>query len=94
MIITSESEEEHDEILRKVLARARQHNIKFNPKKIQLKKSEVVCMGNVLTEHGIKPDEMKVKAVVDMPTPTSKEDVRRLIGMLNYLSPYIPTCQK
>ena len=62
MIITSESEEEHDEILRKVLARARQHNIKFNPKKIQLKKSEVVYMGNVLTEHGIKPDEMKVQS--------------------------------
>ena len=94
MIITSESEEEHDEILRKVLARARQHNIKFNPKKIQLKKSEVVYMGNILTKHGIKPDEMKVKAVVDMPTSTSKEDVRRLIGMLNYLSPTSPTCQK
>ena len=90
MIIASESEEEHDQILRKVLARAHQHNIKFNPKKIELKKSEVVYMGNVLTEHGVKPDEMKVKEVVDMPKPTSKEDVRRLIGMSNYLSPYIP----
>ena len=88
MIITSESEEEHDQILCKWLARARQHNIKLNPKKIQLK-SEVVYMGNILTEHGVKPDEMKVKAVVDMPTPISKEDVRRQIGMLNYLSPYI-----
>ena len=90
MIIAAETEEKHDQILRKVLIRARQNNIKFNPSKIQLKKSEVIYMGNILTKHGIKPDSEKVKAVSDMSDPSSKGDVRRLIGILNYLSPYIP----
>ena len=90
MIIAAATEEEHDLILLKVLKRAREQNIKFNPSKIQFKKSEVFYMGNVLTEHGVRPDRVKVTAIVNMPEPQSKEDVRRLIGMLNYLSPYIP----
>ena len=32
---------------------------------------------------------MKVAAILNMPEPESKDDVGRLIGMLNYLSPYI-----
>ena len=47
-------------------------------------------MDNVQTEHGVRPDRVKVTAILNMPEPQSKEDVRRLIGMLNYLSPYIP----
>jgi len=46
-------------------------------------------MGSVLNEHGARPDRVKVTAILNMPEPQSKEDMRRLIGMLNYLSPYI-----
>ena len=90
MIIAAATEEEHDQILLKVLKRAREQNIKFKPSKIQFQKSEVFYMDNVQTEHGVRPDRVKVTAILNMPEPQSKEDVRRLIGMLNYLSPYIP----
>ena len=90
MIIAAATEKEHDLILLKVLKRAREQDIKFNPSKIQFKKSEVFYMGNVLTEHGARPDRVKVTAILNMPEPQSKEDIRRLIGMLSYLSPYIP----
>ena len=90
MIIAAATEEEHDQILLKVLKRALEQNIKFNLSKIQFKESEVFCMGNVQTEHGVRPDRVNVTAILNMPESQSKEDVRRLIGMLNYLSPYIP----
>ena len=32
----------------------------------------------------------KIKAIVQMPEPADKDGVIRLIGMLNYLSPFIP----
>ena len=35
MIISSATEEEHDQVLRKVMQRAREQNVKFNPKKVQ-----------------------------------------------------------
>ena len=47
-------------------------------------------MGVVISSEGLKPDPSKVRAIVDMPDPQDKEGVKRLIGMLNFLSPFIP----
>ena len=64
--------------------------VKFNMKKTQLKKSEVFFIGSRISTDGMSPDEVKIKAIVNMPEPTDNDEVRRLIGMLNYLSPFIP----
>ena len=56
----------------------------------QLKKSEVSYMGTMISTDGMRPDDAKIKAIVSTPEPTDKDGVRRLIDMLNYLSPFIP----
>ena len=38
----------------------------------------------------MEADPAKVAAITQMPTPENKEDVRRLIGMVNYLFRYCP----
>ena len=90
MLIAAADEQEHDRIMRKVLERAIQYGVKFNFHKVQLKKTSIVYMGVVISSEGLKPDSAKVKAIVDMPDPQDKEGVKRLIGMLNFLSPFIP----
>ena len=80
MIISGATEEEHDQLLRNVMQRAREQNVKFNPKKVQFKQPRVVYFGTIISEDGIRPDPAKVKAMVELPQPTSKEDVRRLMG--------------
>ncbi|GFV05281.1 transposon Tf2-9 polyprotein [Trichonephila clavipes] len=40
----------------------------------------------------IKPDPDYIKAIVEMPTP--KTEVRRLLGMMNFLSKFIPNVSK
>ena len=47
-------------------------------------------MGVVISSEGLKPDPSNVRAIIDMPDPQDKEGVKRLIGMLNFLSPFIP----
>ncbi len=47
-------------------------------------------MGHTLTTDGLKPDASKVKAVDEMPPPTDKKGVQRLLGMTNYLQRYAP----
>ena len=47
-------------------------------------------MGHVLTAGGLQPDSNKIKAIREMPTPTAVSEVRRVIGMVNYLSPFLP----
>ena len=86
MILASENEKDHDQLITTVLERARANSIKYNLHKIQLKKSEVTYMENIIGNGVVKPDYEKVKAIVDMPAPTCKKDIQRLLGMLNYLS--------
>ena len=59
IIIGGKNEQEHDLILRKVLTRAREHNIKFNRDKIQFRVNHVKYMGEVVSELGFSPDPEK-----------------------------------
>jgi len=90
IIIGGNSEEEHDLILRKVLRRARERNIKFNRDKIQFRVNQVKDMGEVVSELGFSLNPEKNSAIHNIPTPSCKEDLQRLLGMINYLSKYIP----
>ena len=43
-----------------------------------------------MTHQGFQPDPEKVQAVRSMPTPGTKEDVRRFLGFVKYLPKFIP----
>ena len=47
-------------------------------------------MGEVVSELGFSPDPEKISAIHNMSTPSCKQDLQRLLGMINYLSKYIP----
>lgn len=47
IIIAASDDHKHDEIMTKLLQRAREANVKFNPVKPQYKVSEVKYMGNM-----------------------------------------------
>ena len=89
-IIAAKDDHEHDEIMRKLLQRAREANVKFNPAKLQYKVSEVKYMGNIVSESGLKPDVEKVRAIVQIPPPQNREELQQFLGMVNYFSQFIP----
>ena len=66
-----------------------QQNLKLNPEKLQLKCTETPFIGHVLTPEGIKPDPTKVDAVLKMERPSDVAAVRRLVGLVNYLSKFL-----
>ena len=51
---------------------------------------EVPYIGHVLTSYGLKPDPSKVRAVEEMPSPADKPALLRFLGMVNYMSKFIP----
>ncbi|KAF7641303.1 hypothetical protein LDENG_00285890 [Lucifuga dentata] len=89
MIIAASSNEEH-KILHKVMERAKAANVKFNRDKIQFKVNTVKYMGHIITPDGQKPDDAKVKAIIDMPPPEEKQGLQQQLGMIKYLAQYIP----
>ncbi|XP_068687773.1 uncharacterized protein [Montipora foliosa] len=41
-------------------------------------------------QDGLRVDPAKVKAVLEMPAPTDKTGIQRLLGMIQYLSKFLP----
>ena len=76
--------------MKNLLERCRDKGIRLNREKVQLRLKEVAYMGHILTAGGLKPDPNKVKAIKEMPAPTDKQGVRRLLGMTNYLQRFAP----
>ncbi|KAK2718380.1 hypothetical protein QYM36_005628 [Artemia franciscana] len=90
ILVYGKNREEHDQRLSAVFRRARVKGIRFNSEKSEFSKDKVKYFGHIISRDGIKPDPEKIRAIQDMPSPQSKEELRTLLGMLNFLSKYIP----
>lgn len=84
------SKQEHDQRLQAVMKRAQDNSVKFNKNKCKIGLKQVHYMGHVFTENGIKPDEEKVAAIHKIDTPSCRKDVERFLGVVTYLSRFIP----
>jgi hypothetical protein len=85
-----EAYRDHDKNLRLLMERCKEKGLRLNPDKIQLQLNEVSYMGHRLTTNGLKIDPEKTKAIRDMPIPTDKQGVQRLLGMANYVQKFAP----
>ena len=47
-------------------------------------------MGHLLTPEGLKPDPHKIEAIVALPEPEDVTALKRFLGMVNYLSKFLP----
>ena len=90
ILIAGRDREHHDHILRAVIKRATEYNLRLNFDKCRVRRESVPYVGHVISAEGIRPDPEKLRAVCDMPPPTSKEAVRRFLGLVQYLSKFIP----
>ena len=79
IFVAAADEQEHDQIMVKLLQRDREANVSFNTAKLRYKVSEVKYMGNIVSESGLKPDAEKVRAIIEIPSRQSKEELQRFL---------------
>ncbi|KAK2701995.1 hypothetical protein QYM36_019382 [Artemia franciscana] len=89
-IIVSGKDDKNNRDLVCVLERARKEGVKFNPEKCIFGAPSIPYFGHVMTAEGIKPYLRKFQAIKDMPYPTSTEELMMFLGMVNFLSCYVP----
>ena len=82
--------QDHDRNLSKFLTRFQVRHITLNYDKFELRCSELPFMGHVLSRDGLKPDPKKVEAITQMPRAQNTNDVQRFVGMVKYLTKFIP----
>lgn len=89
VIIHGDTMESHDAHYKTFLQRCREQNIKLNKEKLDLRSDNVTFMGHQITKDGLQTDPEKVNAIKNYPPPTNIEELRRFLGMVNYLSRYL-----
>ena len=84
LIISKGGFEEHLEQLEAALTRLSEAGLKINASKSSLCKAELEYLGYWITRKGIRPVTKKVEAIQRMKTPTTRKQLKRFIGMINY----------
>lgn len=85
-----EAMNDHNRCLKQLFERLKQHNVKLNRSKLNLCQPSVKFFGHLLTDRGLQADNSKLSVIRNYPPPTDKKELHRFIGMLNYLSRFIP----
>ena len=84
VLIGTETEEGHDEIMEEVLKRLKENNLYVKPEKCAWKVQKVNFLGVVIGQGKIEMEEDKVAGVLNWPIPKMVREVRKFLGLANY----------
>lgn len=90
IIVFGRNEEEHDEALSKVLAKLREYGVLLNQSKCAFKLQEIDFLGHHFDGNGMTPAQSKIDAIKYFRPPTTCEEVRSFLGLVNYVGSFIP----
>eukprot|EP00917_Polyrhabdina_sp_WS-2016_P006753 GHVP01015048.1.p1 GENE.GHVP01015048.1~~GHVP01015048.1.p1 ORF type:complete len:1147 (-),score=69.73 GHVP01015048.1:451-3891(-) len=90
IIIATEDEKTNLEVLRRVLEKLRSSGLYLAVRKCKWLQSEVLYLGHVISHNTIRANPARVEALSRLKPPTTRKGLQSLLGMLGYLSPFIP----
>ena len=90
ILIWGKSKTDHDNTLKEVLKIARENNVKFNETKCKFGVNELKFMGHIISGEGVALDPDRMQAIKTFPPPACKQSLQRFLGVVNYVSKYIP----
>lgn len=84
-----EAERDNREKLKLLYSRCKEAKIILNEEKKEIGLQEITFNGHKVTSNGVKAEDGKMKAIVDMPQPLDVSGVRRFCGMMQYMAKFI-----
>ena len=94
IIIATDMEERHDEIVEEVLWRLEENDLFVKPEKCRWKVREVEFLGVVIRPGGVRIQKEKVGGVLSWLTPRSAKDIQKFMGLTNYYRRFIQDFSK
>ena len=89
VMIATETEKEHDEIIEEVLRKMEENDLFVKPKKCVWKTKEVEFLGVIIGLDGVRMEKKKVQGVIDWLVPKSVKDVQKFLGLANYYRQFV-----
>ena len=78
--------ESHTVNLRKFFERIKEYRLRLNPQKCTFGVTIGKLLGFPVSDRGIEVNPSKIKAILEMPPPKSKKEMRGFLGRLQYIS--------
>lgn len=89
LIIFSDTLEEHEKRLFKVLQRLKEYGLKLSPEKCKFFQSSVRYLGHIVSANGVETDPEKIEALKTWPQPKTLKELRSFLGFSGYYRRFI-----
>ena len=89
IILYSSNITEHIEKLDEVLTKLQGSGLKLKPSKCEFIQSEVLYLGHIVSEDGIKPNPKIVDTVKNWKCPSNVKEIQQFLGLANYYRRFI-----
>jgi len=89
VLVGTETEEGHDEIVEEVLRRLEENNLYVKLEKYIWKVRKIGFLEVVIGPNGIEIEKEKVNGVLSWPKPKNVKDVKKFLGLANYYRRFI-----
>jgi len=89
ILVATDTEEGHDELVEEVLKRLEENNLFVKPEKCKWKVREVKFLGVVIGPRGVEMQKEKVEGVLNWPAPKNVKEVQKFLGLANYYRRFI-----
>ena len=89
MLVETEIEEKHDEIVEEILKRLEENDLYIKLEKCMWKVRKIGFLRVIIGPNGIEMEKEKVKGVLSWPEPKNIKNVRKFLGLTNYYRRFI-----
>ena len=89
ILVATDTEEEHDKLVEKVLKRLEENDLFVKPEKYKWKVREIEFLGVVIGPRGVEMQKEKVKEVLNWPVLQNIKEVQKFLGLANYYRRFI-----
>nr|XP_055059066.1 uncharacterized protein LOC129442817 [Misgurnus anguillicaudatus]XP_055059067.1 uncharacterized protein LOC129442817 [Misgurnus anguillicaudatus] len=89
LIVFSNSLEEHEERLMRVLNRLKEFGLKLSPDKCHFFMKSVKYLGHIVSENGVETDPDKISALTTWPKPTNIRELKSFLGFTGYYRRFV-----
>jgi len=89
ILIFTETEEEHEQAVQRVLEVLVEHKLFLRPEKCEFHRKRIEYLGLVISKNKVEMDPVKVAGVRDWPILENQTDVQTFIGFVNFYRCFI-----
>ena len=90
IMMYAKSQKEHTERLKNTLQRLAENNLTLNRKKCEFAKTKMEFFGFVFSQAGVEANPKKIQSIMKVECPKSVSELRSFLGMITYVSRFIP----